>query len=147
MNKNTLKRQVQGQRFSLVVHGASEADLNALKSYFDSEAVTLAVIAREAGEHQIHPHWQCYFETEKRISPTAKLHEVLGHTGMHVEVAVRTREANLKYVYAVTKEKDYELGWIVYRKNVVDPIEHAQKLKTGAARFINPTLKRWQQQI
>lgn len=104
------KKYVEGMRFALTVHGASEDDLTALKNFFDSEAVAMAVIAREAGKQQIHPHWQCYFETAKRQSVTAKLRQVLGHSNMHVEVAKGTLDANLKYVYAVSKEKFYEVG-------------------------------------
>lgn len=140
-------KAVEGQRFTLTVHGASEYDLDALKSYFNSEVITLAVVAREAGRQQIHPHWQCYFESDKRISVTEKLRDVLGHRNMHVEVARGTLEANLKYVFAVSRDKDYEVGWIVYRKNIIDPIEHSWKLKAGAARFIDPILKPWQEQI
>lgn len=117
MAKKGTYRRITGKRFSLTVHGALKEQLEFLKKFFGQEKVTFAVVARESGKHNIHPHFQCYFETEQPCSPKTELAEGLGEN-FHVEVAKGTRTANVRYIYAV--DKDYELGMIEFTKGDVE---------------------------
>ena len=99
----------------LTLHGATPEQLKKLTEFCEREEndVTLAVAARETGEHGVHPHFQCYLELKDRCSLKKKFTELF-EGNFHLEIARGTREANLNYVYAVNKP--YEIGWIQYRK-------------------------------
>ena len=111
-----------------------KADLSKIKKFFngtfvrsdDSSSivpkVTRAVVSKEFGKNKIHPHWQGYFELEKRTYMKQIMDQVLGHQGFHLEVAKGTENENVRYVYGV--DKSYEIGWIVYKKNVKAPWDY-----------------------
>lgn len=125
--KETTKKQkttvhaFRGNRFALTIHGATDDQLNNLKNFFQDKSndveVVFGVAARETGEHSVHPHFQVYFETNKRTKIKNRLQTLFG-SNFHVELARGTRDANVRYVYAV--DKAYEIGWIVLKKGDVE---------------------------
>lgn len=130
MAKKTPFKRIRAHRFSLTVHGALKEQLNFLKEFLNQDNVTFAVVARESGKQSIHPHFQCYFETEELSSPKTELANGLGEN-FHVEVARGTRTSNVRYVYAV--DKAYELGMIEYTKG---DVEIPRGYSSAAADFI-----------
>lgn len=110
---------LRGKRWTLVVHGASEKDLNNLKNFFETDEVTCAAVAYETGKQGIHPHWQVYFETAVLCRLKERILQILGDDNFHLEVARGTKNANLKYVYAVNKQ--HEIGWVRYAKEAPAP--------------------------
>ena len=119
------KRPWKGKRFTLVVHGQRCEDFAKLVAFFNTDAVTCAVVAREFGRYKIHPHWQCYYELAKEtIAVRRDLVGVLGHDEFHVEKARGTARANIKYVYAaVSSGKYWEIGFVEYSKGCEVPPE------------------------
>lgn len=136
------KKLITGKRFTLTVHGATKEDLQKLKTYFETDDVTLACVAWETGEHNIHPHWQVYFElnTEKRMKD--EITTILGHSDYHLENARGTTAANVNYIFAV--DKSHEVGFIHYRKNTETPKRYRE---ADVKYWENLKLKPFQQQI
>ena len=66
-----IKYPWKGLRWTLVVHGQRDDDFQKLVAFFNTDAVTCAVVAKEFGKYKIHPHWQCYYELAERTQ-TAK---------------------------------------------------------------------------
>lgn len=117
---NANKNKWRGQRWSLVVHGQRDADYQKLVTFFNTDAVTCAVIAKEFGKYKIHPHWQCYYElAERTLTAKSDITTVIGHEGFHIEKARGTKTENVAYVFGVNKT--YEGGFVEYRKAVVTP--------------------------
>lgn len=123
------KNKYKGHRFVLTVHGQTQDDLQHLVAFFETSEVKLACISKEFGENKVHPHWQVYFELVNQTRMKTKMAEVLGHDNFHLEKAVNTANACVAYVFGVGKP--YELGWIVYRKNVATPYNY----KSSASEF------------
>lgn len=151
MINNTKKAQkpryrVWAKRFCVTIHGIKEDYVNAIKTYFDTKNVVRAVMARESGKASIHPHLQIYFEVDERIDGVAIFNDLLGRKIAHVETAKGDLDDNLRYVYAVTPKKDYEIGWILYSKGVTPPDEWVYK-NSQAQKYINPTFKPWQRYL
>lgn len=119
--KKKVNPRAKGRNFCATVHGAKSEDLALLKARFDAPSILRAVIARESGKHSIHPHFQIYVQTGIDQSGRKLFRDALKHTNVHVETARGTLEANLKYVYAVSPGKQYEIGWVLYEKNVQRP--------------------------
>lgn len=120
-------KKYYAKRFTLVVHGQKQEDLDNLVKFFDTDEVTLAVIAKEFGKHKVHPHWQIYFELKERKSMKNRIFYILNSANFHLEKAIRTQDANIKYVFAINKE--HELGLVVYCKNVNTPADYYKKEK------------------
>ena len=115
-----VSRPFRGKRWAVTLDGWDKADLNALKAYFDTDAVLCACISAESGKNKCHPHWQIYFElVNESTNIRLKLIEILGHKRAHIEAALGTKEANVAYVYGI--KKDWEGGFIRYAKNVEVP--------------------------
>jgi hypothetical protein len=97
-----------------------------LVEFFNTDAVTCAVIAKEFGKYKIHPHWQCYYELAKETSAIkSDLSKLLDHDEFHVEKARGTTRANVKYVYASESSGKYwEVGFVEYNKNCVVPRDY-----------------------
>lgn len=115
----------QGKRWTLVVHGQKSDDFEKLVQFFNSDAVTCAVIAKEFGKYKIHPHWQCYYElVERTQTARSDLIRVLGHDEFHVEKARGTQRANVKYVYGINKY--WEIGFVEYNRGCEVPREYKQ---------------------
>lgn len=111
-----------GSRWVLTQHGARTESLDKLSSFFETDQVVSACIAYETGMYGIHPHWQCYFQTAKPCRMKNKIAEVLGHKQFHLELARGTKQSNIRYLFAVQKE--HEIGWVHFRKNVDTPIDY-----------------------
>ena len=128
--KNEIKDNVnkfRGKSFVLTVHGQKKADLVNLKKFFngklpDAPAVEKAILSKEFGKNKIHPHWQGYFVLYEQKHMKLCMQTILGHDGFHIEVAKGTENENVRYVYGV--DKSYEIGWIVYRKNIKAPHDY-----------------------
>ena len=133
-----------GSRWTLVVHGGTESQLDKLKSYFQTDAVTCAAVAYETGKQGVHPHWQVYFETAERCRLKVRLIEVLGTEDFHLEVARGTKNANLKYVYAVNKE--HQIGWVVYAKEAPEPAGFCRRKRDNLL-WLRSNMKPWQRDI
>ena len=120
------KRPWRGQRWTLVVHGQRDNDFQKLIAFFNTDAVTCAVIAKEFGKYKIHPHWQCYYELAERTeSARGDIGWILGHDEFHVEKARGTQRANVKYVYASESSGKYwEAGFVEYVKNCEVPRDY-----------------------
>lgn len=147
MENNTKKIRIsdlKGKRWVLVVHGASETSLEALKTYFQKDEIACAAVAYETGIHGIHPHWQVYFQTTISCRMKLKLQEILGSEEFHLELARGTKNSNLKYVYSVNK--DHEIGWILYEKNSPIPVGFCQ-YKRDNLLWLKANLKPWQKEI
>ena len=87
----TYKYPYEGKRWTLVVHGQRDGDFQKLTTFFNTDAVTCAVVAKEFGKYKIHPHWQCYYElVETTRTSRNDLIKILGHDGFHVEKASGT---------------------------------------------------------
>ena len=134
MDKNKEKKnktnvnKFRGKAFVLTIHGQKKKDLVQLKKFFNGTfvrsdgivpKVMKAVVSKEFGRNKIHPHWQGYFELEERTSIKELMTQILGHEGYHLEVAKGTLNDNVRYVYGI--DKSYEIGWIVYNKNIKAP--------------------------
>ena len=132
----------RGKRFMLDIHGQHKADFEALKAFFDTDEVIGAAIAREFGKNKIHPHWQVYFELNEIRAFKERMTEILGHSEFHLEVARGTQSQNLNYVYGV--DKDYEIGFVDYNKNLPIP----RRYQPDEAHFWNNiVLKPFQKEI
>jgi len=120
--------------------------LDKLRTFFQqSDEITCAAVAYETGVHGVHPHWQYYFETATKCRMKQKLASLLGEdSGFHLEIARGTRMANLKYIWAVTKE--HELGWVHYSKNC-EPPDSYRSYKTDNLLRLHYHMKPWQRQI
>lgn len=119
--------------------------LDKLVSFFNTDEVTCAAVAYETGVHGIHPHWQFYFQTAQRCRMKEKFQQYMGiDSGFHLEVAIGTRNANLKYVWATQKE--HELGWVLYKKNCQPPETYVPE-KTDNLLRLRFNMKPWQQKI
>ena len=120
---NKVHHAWRGRKWCLTVHGQHQSDYDRLVTFFDTDAVSCALIAREFGKNKIHPHWQAYFELLKSLNNVkTNLKELLGHENFHVEKAQGTKQANVRYVYAV--EKYWEVGFVEYTKNVEVPYDY-----------------------
>lgn len=116
--KAKARAKAQAKRFALTLEGATEEQLAAAKEFFGSwEDCTLAILARESGQHANHPHFQGYFELSKRMKVQERLREVFGDY-FHVEPACGTQTANIRYVYGMNKP--YEIGLVVYHKGPIE---------------------------
>ena len=148
------QRKYRGKAFVLTIHGQKTNDLKRIKKFFngtfvrsdDSSSivpkVTKAVVSKEFGKNKIHPHWQGYFELEERYHMKALMTKILGHEGYHLEVAKGTENDNVRYVYGVNKS--YEIGWIVYKKNIKAPWDYQDKAYKFWKNF---KLRDWQSQL
>lgn len=107
----------------MTLHGHNLDDLAKLKEFFDSEVVVAAAISKEFGKTKTSPHWQVYYELSERTgSARSDMIEILGHDGFHLEKAKGTKESNVAYVFASDgSHKIYEMGIVMYRKNVNTP--------------------------
>ena len=122
MTKSPLKKdsktkilQMKAKRWVFTVQGATDKQYENLKNLLDdSDDVSLAVFAREAGQHGNHPHFQGYLECTTQTRMLKRFRDALGDDSPHLDPAKGTRNQNLNYVYAV--DKPYEIGWIRYRK-------------------------------
>lgn len=133
----------RGQRWVLTVHGQHQLDFNNLKSYFDSDKIRCAVIAKEFGKFKIHPHWQVYFELTNRTDQIRnELIKIFGHENFHVEKAFGTKDACVSYVYAV--DKHWEIGFVEYNKNISIP---ARYIAEDADFWSNIQLRQFQKDI
>ena len=124
----------RGKSFVLTIHGQKNKDLSQIKKFFNGTfsptdastsvvpKVVKALVSKEFGKNKIHPHWQIYFKLEKRSSMKELMTHILGHLGYHLEVAKGTENENLRYVYGI--DKSYEIGWIVYKKNIEAPKDY-----------------------
>ena len=120
----------KGLRWSLVVHGQRADDFQKLVAFFNTDAVTCAVIAKEFGKYKIHPHWQCYYELAVETQAVkGDLIKLLGHDGFHVEKARGTQRANIKYVYGI--DKYWEIGFVEYNKNCEVPHRYLGKVEAS----------------
>ena len=147
--KKTRVKDLKGDRWCLTVHGANPDGecllLAALQKEFQKDDYPLAAVAYETGVHGIHPHWQIYFQTAKKCRMKQRMSDLLGEDcGFHIELAIGTRNANLKYVYAV--EKQYQIGWIHYAKGHVPPASY-RSYKTQNLLWLRNNMKPWQAQI
>lgn len=133
-----------GNRWLLVVHGASEDHLTVLSQYFDSDEITCAAVAYETGKQGIHPHWQIYFQTAQQCRMKQKIGELLATDQFHLELARGTPRANLRYVYAV--DKDHEIGWVRYAKNAPTPRGYCPRKRDNLL-WLHSHMKPWQTQI
>ena len=116
--------------------------LDKLRSIFQGDEITCAAVAYETGQHGIHPHWQFYFQTADKCRMKAKLSDILGEdTGFHLQLAKGTKNANLKYLWAVNK--DHQLGWIHYSKNCEPPSSY-RPFKTDNLLWLHNNMKPWQ---
>lgn len=119
--------------------------LDKLRTFFQKDKITCAAVAYETGVHGIHPHWQFYFQTAEKCRMKQKLFLLLGEdSGFHLELAKGTRNANLKYIWAVDKE--HELGWVHYSKNCEAPDSY-KPYKTNNLLWLRDNMKPWQKQI
>ena len=137
----------RGKSFVLTIHGQKKEDLSQLKKWFDGKLVDKpkvqkAVFSKEFGKNKIHPHWQGYFVLEERNSIKTLIQEILGHDGFHLEVAKGTENENVRYVYGV--DKSYEIGWIVYRKNITPPRDYSPQAYKFWKNF---KLRDWQAEL
>ena len=152
MKKNPSKPRTSnlvGSRWCLTVHGANPDGtcplLAALRSQFQKDEFLLAAVAYETGVHGIHPHWQVYFQTAENCRMKQRFSQLLGEDcGFHIELAKGTRNANLKYVYAV--EKQHQIGWLHYTKGHVPPASY-KPYKTRNLLWLRDNMKPWQAQI
>lgn len=143
---STPKIPIEGTRWCLTIHGADPNGncpiLNLLKVQFSMNKYVLAAVAYETGQHGIHPHWQVYFETSKKCGMKKRLCDLLGsQIGFHIEVAQGTRNANLRYIYAVTKQ--HQLGWVHFVKNCEPPKDY-RPWKTQNLLWLRDNMKPWQ---
>ncbi len=139
MEKQKKKQKVlptarQGFRFAITLNGPTDVDLRNIKKFFKTDECGCAVIGYETGKHHVHPHWQGYFELADRKKKTTfreRIIEIMKHKRVHIETAIGTKEQNLEYCFGLKdskgKSKDYELGLILYKKNVEPPIGYDQK--------------------
>lgn len=152
LDKNINK--FRGKAFVLTIHGQKKKDLVQLKKFFNGTfvrsddkssavpKVTKAVVSKEFGRNKIHPHWQGYFGLAERASMKDFMTDLLGHEGYHLEVAKGNETANVRYVYGV--DKSYEIGWIVYKKNIKAPWDYqSQPYKF----WKNFKLRGWQSEL
>ena len=144
--KNWAIQKFRGQRWCVTLDGWDKAEFNALKAYFETDAVRCAVIAQESGKNKCHPHWQIYFELEERVQNVRTvLKEILGHERAHIEAAKGTKAENVSYVYGVNKV--YEGGFVRYTKNVEEP-KLWQKARKNIVKFWDNFVPRpFQQEI
>lgn len=133
----------QGRKWTLVIHGQHQSDFDKLVTFCHTDAVECAVIAREFGKNKIHPHWQIYFELFKRVNNIkTELTALLNHENFHIEKALGTKSANVRYIYAV--DKYWEVGFVEYIKNVEPPHDY-QDTKPNFWR--NIVLRSFQQSV
>lgn len=131
-----------GTRFVLTVHGQHKHDYDQLVSFFETELVRSACIAREFGKYKIHPHWQAFFILEKSTGMKQRMRQILSHDNFHLELAQGTDAACIAYVYAVNKP--YEGGFVDYNKNCSIPWNY----NPAPVQFWNAlNLKPFQQEI
>lgn len=146
-----------GKRFSMTLHGQRKTDLRKLKNFFDGKfrypevanemprsvpEVIKAVVSKEFGKNKIHPHWQVYFELSDMWRMKGHMTEILGHNDFHLERTIGTEAQNVRYVFGI--EKPYEIGWIVYQKNILVPWDY----DPSACKFWkNFKLLEWQSQL
>ena len=139
---------LKGTRWSLTIHGASLEDcpiLALLKKEFQKDEYILAAVAYETGKYGIHPHWQTYFETAKQCRMKKIFQQLLGdEISFHIELCKATRNANLKYIYAVDKE--HQIGWIHYAKGHNVPSSYCS-YKTQNLLWLRDNMKPWQKEI
>ena len=155
--KKNLVDKFRGKAFVLTIHGQKRADLLKFKRFCEGTfapkkdtpdgrielpKVTKAVVSKEFGKNKIHPHWQGYFELAERTSMKQLMAKILGHDGFHLEVAKGTENENVRYVYAMNKS--YEIGWIVYRKNIKAPWDYNPQAYKFWKNF---KLRDWQSEV
>lgn len=159
-SKKALRSLQVGKRFCLTIHGQHKNDLRQLKKFFKGQLIwtstdepqvkyvafqdqiVCAIIAKEFGENKIHPHWQCYFELVEKVRIKSHIAKVLGHENFHIERANGTKEHNVRYCYGV--DKPYEIGWIVYKKNVTPPRDYNPQAYKFWKNF---KLRDWQKEL
>ena len=100
----------RSRRWVMTLHGANDEQLDGLNKLFAMEKVVMGVASREGGEYSMHPHFQVYFELDERGSIRQECLDLFGKN-YHLEQARGTKEANVAYVYGMSKA--YEIGWIV----------------------------------
>lgn len=159
MIKKSKSSKYEGKRFAFTVHGAENKDKISLTKWFDGKLedhpwnggregpsvfpeVSAAVISKEFGKNKIHPHWQGYFELAHRAKIKGHFQACLGHDNFHIEKCYATKKYNVRYVYGI--DKAYEIGWIVYKKNIETPREYnPQPYKF----WKNLKLREWQSEL
>lgn len=113
----------KGRKFTVTIHGQHQLDFDKLVKYFETDAVECAIIGKEFGKNKVHPHWQVYFELFKLVqNMKTNLEALLDHDNFHVEKAVGTKKANVRYIYAI--DKYWEVGFVEYTKNVKVPWDY-----------------------
>ena len=142
--KRSTTTNLLGARWTLVVHGGNEQQLQKLVSYFQTDQVVCAAVAYETGKQGIHPHWQVYFETADRCRLKMRITQILGSEDFHLEVARGTKNANLKYVYAVNKE--HQIGWVRYAKEAPEPVGYCRRKRDNLL-WLRDNMKPWQREI
>ena len=140
--KGKRRKSYKSTRWIFDIHGAKMEDLEALKTFFETDEVTLACVSWESGRHNIHPHWQGYFEVTQQGRYREKMQKILGHKGFHLEGAFASQEANVRYVYGVRKH--YEPGWVRYVKNIIIPADYRPEKHL---RYTECTLRPFQKEI
>lgn len=126
MEKENKPNKFRGQRFCVTINGQKKEDFDRIVEFFDTDAVSCACISKEFGQNKIHPHWQVYFELEKRVqNGRILISEVLDHEEAHIEVAVRSKQECVEYVYGVGKL--YEVGFVEYAKNIKVPRRYSSQ--------------------
>ena len=138
------KPNLVGSRWTLVVHGGTSPQLDNLVSFFETDEVPCAAVAYETGKQGVHPHWQVYFQTSERRRMKTAIEQVLGSPDFHLEVARGTKNANLKYVYAVNKE--HQIGWVLYAKNAPEPVGFCRRKRDNLL-WLRDHMKPWQREI
>ena len=133
-----------GERWVLIQHGASEEALASLTKFFDTDEVKAACIAYETGKHGMHPHWQCYFQLAGQARMKRRIEQLLGHKQFHLELAKGTKEANVKYVYAVHKQ--HQIGWVRYSKGIKVPSNYCVEKRDNLLR-LKHNMKSWQKML
>ena len=141
---NKPRSNLYGSRWTLVVHGGTDAQLERLVSFFQSDEITCAAVAYETGKQGIHPHWQVYFETAERSRLKMRINQILDSEDFHLEVARGTKNANLKYVYAVNKE--HQIGWVRYAKNAPEPVGFCRRKRDNLL-WLRQNMAPWQREI
>ena len=159
MNEKRLVKtnKFRGKSFVLTLHGQKNEDLRQIKRFFKGTLgtggksqdghltypnVTKAVVSKEFGKNKIHPHWQVYFVLEETAHMKELMANILGHDGFHLERAKGTENENVRYVYAMNKP--YEIGWIVYRKNIKAPLDYSPQAYKFWKNF---KLNDWQSEV
>ena len=140
---------LKGNKWCVTIHGANPDGncpiLNLLKTQFQKDDYPLVAIAYQTGLHGIHPHWQIYFQTAEHCRMKQKFLLLLGEDiSFHLELARGTRNANLKYVYAV--EKQHQIGWLHYTKGHSPPASY-RPYKTQNLLRLRNNMKPWQKEL